>query len=418
MAVATMVGLLTACASEPDAAESIPEQPTAAALVAPTATPAPTPAPVPTATPTPTPTPMPTATPTPTATPIPTPAPESTAAPVATAPAPGEATRPLAEVVADPESTFDDLYHALSEPEQTCLRQELGDAALDSYQDRPLRQLPYNDEYQEALLSCASSETVAEVLIAALAAESVQLTEANKVCIRELMNTIEPKELVTALGAGQPTLEQQLLLLSFTLGLVACVPELEESYGDTAVPPEPTTPDRESEARQYPVPPEMAIDPTGSYFADLHTNLGTITVELLAGDAPVTVNNFIFLAQEGFYAGVIFHRVIPGFMIQGGDPTGTGGGGPGYSFADEIVPSLTFDSAGLLAMANAGPGTNGSQFFITVAPTPWLNGNHTIFGRVAAGQDVVDAIATVATDPADRPVEDVIIQRVDIWEEG
>ncbi|MYC31485.1 MAG: peptidylprolyl isomerase, partial [Chloroflexi bacterium] len=131
----------------------------------------------------------------------------------------------------------------------------------------------------------------------------------------------------------------------------------------------------------------MVIDEEADYSADIQTNLGTITVELLAEDAPVTVNNFIFLARQGFYDRGIFHRVIPGFMIQGGDPTGSGFGGPGYQFQDEIVPSLIFDSAGLLAMANAGPGTNGSQFFITVAPTPQLTGRHTIFGRVTAGQE-------------------------------
>jgi cyclophilin family peptidyl-prolyl cis-trans isomerase len=141
-------------------------------------------------------------------------------------------------------------------------------------------------------------------------------------------------------------------------------------------------------------------------------------IELLATEAPVTVNSFIFLAGEGFYNGVIFHRVIPGFMIQGGDPTGTGTSGPGYSFPDEIVPSLVFDRPGILAMANAGPNTNGSQFFITLAPTPHLNGGHTIFGRVVEGQGVVEAISTVDTGPGDRPLQPVVIQGINITSSG
>ncbi len=141
-------------------------------------------------------------------------------------------------------------------------------------------------------------------------------------------------------------------------------------------------------------------------------------IELLATEAPVTVNSFIFLAGEGFYNGVIFHRVIPGFMIQGGDPTGTGTSGPGYSFQDEIVPSLMFDRPGILAMANAGPNTNGSQFFITLAPTPHLNGGHTIFGRVVGGQEVVEAISTVDTGPGDRPLQPVVIQGINITPSG
>lgn len=168
--------------------------------------------------------------------------------------------------------------------------------------------------------------------------------------------------------------------------------------------------------REYSQPPEMTIDPEGSYSAEIRTNQGAISVELYAEDAPVTVNNFVFLARQGFYDGVIFHRVIPDFMIQGGDPTGTGGGGPGYRFQDEIVPSLTFEGAGILAMANAGPGTNGSQFFITVAATPHLTGNHTIFGRVTAGQEVADAISKVPTSRGNRPREEVVIQSIEIKE--
>ena len=172
----------------------------------------------------------------------------------------------------------------------------------------------------------------------------------------------------------------------------------------------------ENAIKQYNAPPAMSIDSEKSYTATLKTNHGDITIELYAADAPITVNSFVFLARDNFYDGVIFHRVIEGFMIQGGDPTGTGTGGPGYRFQDEIVSSLTFAEPGLLAMANAGPGTNGSQFFITVAPTPHLNGNHTIFGKVTEGYDVVLAISQVDTGPRDKPVNDVVIESVDITE--
>ena len=158
----------------------------------------------------------------------------------------------------------------------------------------------------------------------------------------------------------------------------------------------------------------MILNPNSRYFADFHTNYGSIRVEFFSAEAPVTVNNFVVLARQGFYDGLIFHRVIGDFMIQGGDPSGTGAGGPGYQFDDEIVPGLVFDSPGKLAMANAGPDTNGSQFFITVAPTEWLNGNHTIFGEVIEGQDVVDAISRVATGGADRPLQPVRMVNVSI----
>ena len=171
--------------------------------------------------------------------------------------------------------------------------------------------------------------------------------------------------------------------------------------------------------------------------ATLHTNHGDITVELYPNHAPETVANFVGLAtgkrewthpktgektSDPLYDGVIFHRVIPGFMIQGGDPIGMGTGGPGYQFDDEIHPELAFTEPYLLAMANAGKsrgrGTNGSQFFITVAPTEWLTGKHTIFGKVADDQSkaVVDDIAAVATGPGDRPVEDVVIESVTVTE--
>src|SRR5438105_12387316 len=145
----------------------------------------------------------------------------------------------------------------------------------------------------------------------------------------------------------------------------------------------------------------------------LHTNHGAIEVELFAEDAPKTVDNFEKLAQEGFYDGVVFHRVIPDFMIQGGDPTGTGTGGPGYTFEDEFNHHKV--ERGALAMANAGPGTNGSQFFIVTADAcPWLDGKHTVFGRVTEGMDVVNAISALDTDARDRPSTDVVIERVEL----
>jgi cyclophilin family peptidyl-prolyl cis-trans isomerase len=163
-------------------------------------------------------------------------------------------------------------------------------------------------------------------------------------------------------------------------------------------------------------PPKMQIDRQKSYRAVLETSCGTIELELFADRTPVTVNNFVFLAKERFYDGVIFHRVILDFMNQTGDPKGDGTGGPGYQFKDEIVKDLKFGEPGLLAMANSGPGSNGSQFFITVAPATHLNGLHTIFGRVVDGMDVVREINSLATDAADRPNETVYIERVRINE--
>lgn len=161
---------------------------------------------------------------------------------------------------------------------------------------------------------------------------------------------------------------------------------------------------------------KMAEDTT---IAVIKTNMGSIEVELFAKETPKTVENFIGLAKKGYYKGVIFHRVIDGFMIQGGDPTGTGRGGASFwggKFQDEIVPNLVFDKEGLLAMANAGPNTNGSQFFITLVPTPWLNGHHTIFGKVIAGMDVVKAIGKVPKNNMDRPLKDVVIESITIEE--
>jgi peptidylprolyl isomerase/peptidyl-prolyl cis-trans isomerase B (cyclophilin B) len=148
-------------------------------------------------------------------------------------------------------------------------------------------------------------------------------------------------------------------------------------------------------------PPPMTIETDRIYIATLETEKGEIVIQLFAEQAPMTVNNFVFLAREGFYDGTTFHRVIEGFMAQGGDPTGTGSGGPGYTFADEIDPALRFDQPGLLAMANSGPNTNGSQFFITFGPAPHLNGRHTIFGKVVEGMQV--ALSLTPRDPADNP---------------
>ena len=164
-------------------------------------------------------------------------------------------------------------------------------------------------------------------------------------------------------------------------------------------------------AKSYPSAPPMTIDPNKTYVAHIDTTLGPITAELYPKDAPKHVNSFVFLAKDGFYNGVIFHRVIPGFMIQGGDPTGTGSGGPGYTFEDEFNPNKVV--RGALAMANSGPNTNGSQFFIVTADAcPWLDGAHTVFGRVTGGMDVVNEIGTVDTDAQDRPIDEVRIASV------
>lgn len=152
--------------------------------------------------------------------------------------------------------------------------------------------------------------------------------------------------------------------------------------------------------------------------AVVKTNMGTIEIELFEKQTPRTVGNFVGLAEKGYYNGVIFHRVIDNFMIQGGDPTGTGRGGEsiyGAKFEDEIVPSLKHDVPGILSMANAGPNTNGSQFFITLVATPWLDGKHTVFGKVIAGMDVVSAIGKVQTSkPGDKPLQDIVMENVTI----
>lgn len=164
----------------------------------------------------------------------------------------------------------------------------------------------------------------------------------------------------------------------------------------------------------YKTPPPMKIDPKKKYTATFKTDRGDIVIELFADKAPRTVNNFVFLAREGFYNGVTFHRVIRNFMAQGGDPTGSGSGGPGYKFADEFHPALKHDGPGVLSMANAGPNTNGSQFFITHQATPHLDNKHTVFGKVIEGMDVVLAIPD--RDPGRAKGPGTKIESVDISE--
>jgi cyclophilin family peptidyl-prolyl cis-trans isomerase len=147
-----------------------------------------------------------------------------------------------------------------------------------------------------------------------------------------------------------------------------------------------------AQPKQWSKPPELSIDLKKSYSAIFHTEKGDITVQLFADKVPVTVNNFVFLAKQGFYDNTIFHRVIANFMAQGGDPTSTGTGGPGYRFGDEFHPSLRHDKPGILSMANAGRNTNGSQFFITHVPTPWLDNKHSVFGQVTQGMEVLLSI--------------------------
>ncbi len=149
----------------------------------------------------------------------------------------------------------------------------------------------------------------------------------------------------------------------------------------------------------------------------IETTMGNIDAELFSKDVPKTVENFLKLAKKGYYDGIIFHRVIPDFMVQTGDPTGTGRGGPGYNFADEFSPKLKHDKPGIFSMANSGPNTNGSQFFITVAPTTWLDGKHSVFGRVTGGMEVVTAISNVVRGPQDMPKTPISMKKISVVEE-
>ncbi len=170
-----------------------------------------------------------------------------------------------------------------------------------------------------------------------------------------------------------------------------------------------------AEKPQWKTQPAMIIDPKKKYQATFETDKGDIVVDLFADKTPITVNNFVFLAREGFYDDTIFHRVIKDFMAQGGDPTGTGMGGPGYKFKDEFHPSLKHNKPGLLSMANAGAGTNGSQFFLTHVPTPWLDNKHSIFGEVVKGLDVLLSIPE--RDPRNIHAAAVQLKKVTISEE-
>jgi cyclophilin family peptidyl-prolyl cis-trans isomerase len=167
-------------------------------------------------------------------------------------------------------------------------------------------------------------------------------------------------------------------------------------------------------AKQWNTPPAMQIDPKKKYKAHMETDKGAMVIDLYADKAPKTVNNFVFLAREGFYDGIIFHRVISNFMVQGGDPTGRGSGGPGYKFGDEFDPSLRHDKRGVLSMANAGPNTNGSQFFITHGPTPHLDNKHSVFGQVVEGLDVLMSIPP--RDPGNVNAPAIKINHVTIEE--
>ena len=202
-------------------------------------------------------------------------------------------------------------------------------------------------------------------------------------------------------------------LIAAAVVLAACGGE-EESAAEppAADTPKPAAAQESTESqpvqkpKSYSAPPPMTIDPDKSYTATVQLEKGgEFVVELFAKEAPKTVNNFVFLSREGYYDGVTFHRVIADFMAQGGDPTGTGAGGPGYRFEDEFHPDRRHDSAGVLSMANAGPGTNGSQFFITFVATPFLDDKHTVFGKVIEGMDVVNGISLrdpgTATTPGD-----------------
>jgi cyclophilin family peptidyl-prolyl cis-trans isomerase len=219
--------------------------------------------------------------------------------------------------------------------------------------------------------------------------------------------TLMPGDLSAVFGGAEepPEIEEPPLEDQPEIGGVACDGEVPEAAGE--------------EKPQWDDPPEMAIDPEADYEAVIVTSCGEITLQLSAADAPETVNNFVFLADQGFFEGVTFHRVIPGFMIQGGDPTGTGMGGPGYRFADELeLAEERGYPRGTLAMANAGPDTNGSQFFIVHRDAPHLPPDYTVFGEVTDGMEAVDEIAAVPTGDQDRPLQDAYIESVTVTGPG
>ena len=194
---------------------------------------------------------------------------------------------------------------------------------------------------------------------------------------------------------------------------------VDENASEATVTSSPTSASLDTDVitRRYQSAPPLALTEGTEYQALITLQDGDqILIDLLSEESPIYVNNFVFLASNDFFNGLTFHRVIEGFVAQGGDPDGTGTGGPGYRFQDEFDPSLVFDGPGILAMANAGPGTNGSQFFITVAPTPHLNNAHTIFGKVTSGQDVADAISKVPQGASNRPTDPVTITSIEIQE--
>lgn len=198
------------------------------------------------------------------------------------------------------------------------------------------------------------------------------------------------------------------LYLIVLIALAACTKQVEESQDQQS---------NQSIEKGDKLDQLIELKNNEKLIATIQTNMGTFEVQLYAIETPRTVKNFAGLAEKGYYNGIFFHRVIKDFMIQGGDPTGTGMGGEsiyGPKFADEFVPSLMHDSPGILSMANAGPNTNGSQFFITVVPTPWLNARHTVFGKVVKGMDVIYAISQVPTGNNDRPIENVVMEKVTI----
>ncbi|MDT8903974.1 peptidylprolyl isomerase [Anaeroselena agilis] len=195
--------------------------------------------------------------------------------------------------------------------------------------------------------------------------------------------------------------------LSTILALAACLALLLPGCAAKAPQP-PAQPDKKA------APAAVNVSSPTNSKATFETSMGTFKVELFEDKAPVTAKNFITLADKGFFNGLIFHRVIDGFMIQGGDPKGNGTGGPGYTIPDEFTKNLRHASEGVLSMANAGPNTGGSQFFITLVPTPWLDDKHAVFGKVVEGMDVVRAIGKVKTGPGDKPITDVVIKKITI----
>ncbi len=267
------------------------------------------------------------------------------------------------------------------------------------------------------MLSAATLKTVKSISSRRirLAAAAVSLVTANSTIAHTASNPAKPYSRYGFAGTFSI-----LLLLALSLSACASTPTAAEDPPPAAEEPPPsaegTAGALEPAGRNgmYNDPPDMTIDPAATYYALFKTEKGDMRVRLFAEEAPVTVNNFIFLAREGFYNGTHFHRVLENFMAQGGDPTGSGAGGPGYQFQDEIVASIQFDRAGLLAMANAGPNTNGSQFFITFAETPWLNGNHTIFGEVVEGMEVLMSISLRDPASADSPGD--LLRTVEIEE--